>query len=115
MKRTPFHTALLAAVVAVVAPTAFAEGLPVSLQTGLALWLDAGVHVFEGSFNNEPGVIHWCDVREAFAESVAWTVPPVRFQTSHVSTVPKRRRPASASARAPGTFSRIQRSFVPEK
>ena len=34
---------------------------------------------------------------------------------SHVSMVPNSSSPASAFARAPGTFSRIQRSFVPLK
>ena len=54
-------------------------------------------------------------VREAFEKSVAWTFPPVSFQTSHASIVPNSSLPASAASRAPGTFSRIQRSFVPEK
>jgi hypothetical protein len=39
----------------------------------------------------------------------------VNFQISHVSIVPKSKSPFSAAARAPGTFSRIQRTFVPEK
>ena len=47
-------------------------------------------------------------VREALVTSVAWTLPPVRFQISQESTVPKRSRPAWALRRAPGTFSRIQ-------
>ncbi len=54
-------------------------------------------------------------VREALVTSVACTRRPVSCQSSHVSTVPKRSLPASACARAPGVFSRIQRSFVAEK
>ena len=54
-------------------------------------------------------------VLEALDTSVTWTLPPVRFQTSHESTVPKRSSPFSALSLAPGTFSRIQRIFVPLK
>jgi hypothetical protein len=39
-------------------------------------------------------------VREALLGSVAWTRPPVRFQSSQVSMVPKARRPA----RSPDVF-----------
>jgi hypothetical protein len=39
----------------------------------------------------------------------------VRFQSTQLSVVPKTRSPASAFARAPSTFSRIQAIFVPEK
>ena len=42
--------------------------LPESLKPGLALWLSAEKNVFEGSFNGKDGVIHWCDVREAFSD-----------------------------------------------
>jgi hypothetical protein len=51
-------------------------------------------------------------VREAFPASVMCTRPPVSFQISHVSTVPKARRPASASWRAFGTCSRIHENFA---
>ena len=51
-------------------------------------------------------------VRAAFVTSVTWVFPPVRFQTSHESTVPKRSSPFSALSLAPETFSRIQRTFV---
>ena len=57
-------------------------------------------------------------VREAFVTSVTWTppwTPPVRFHTSHESTVPTRSRPAADSARASGTSSRIQRILDAEK
>jgi len=57
-------------------------------------------------------------VREAFVTSVTWTPPcgpPVRFQTSQASTVPKRASPRSAAERRPGTFSSSQASFGPEK
>ena len=73
MKRIPFHIAVLAVLFAVaLPPPASAEGLPASLQSGLVLWLDAGVHTFEGTFNGKDGVVHWCDVREAFAEGEAY-------------------------------------------
>jgi hypothetical protein len=63
-------------------------------------------------------------VRLAFETSVTWTPPsdgppllqpPVRFQITQLSIVPKRRSPASARARASDTLSRIQRIFGPEK
>jgi len=52
------------------AGSAFADtpALPDSLKSGLALWLSAEKNVFEGSFNGNDGVIHWCDVREAFSD-----------------------------------------------
>ena len=54
-------------------------------------------------------------MREAFDASVACTRPPVSFQRSHESTVPNASSPRSARARAPGTASRSQPIFVPEK
>ena len=53
---------------------AFADApvLPESLKPGLALWLSAEKNVFEGTFNGKNGVIHWCDVREAFADGEAY-------------------------------------------
>ena len=54
-------------------------------------------------------------VREAFEASVTWTAPPVSFQSSQLSTVPKASSPASARARAPGTLSSSQAILVAEK
>ena len=57
-------------------------------------------------------------VRLALVTSVTWTpprIPPVRFHSSQVSTVPKTASPRSASARRPSTCSSIQRSLPPEK
>ena len=54
-------------------------------------------------------------VREAFEQSVAWTRPPVSFQMSHESTVPKATSPPSARRLKPGVLSKSQRIFVPEK
>src|SRR2546421_7103664 len=54
-------------------------------------------------------------VREALLGSVTCTRPPVKFQTSHESTVPNASFPAFALARAPATFLRIHSSLVPEK
>ena len=54
-------------------------------------------------------------VREAFVTSVTKARPSVSFQISQESIVPASSRPASAFSRAPGTLSRIQRSFVAEK
>ena len=51
-------------------------------------------------------------VLEALVTSVTCTLPPVRFQTSQESMVPKRSRPARALAIAPGTLSSIQRILV---
>ncbi len=50
--------------------SAFADApvLPESLKTGLALWLSAEKNVFEGTFHDKDGVVHWCDVRESFAD-----------------------------------------------
>ena len=63
-------TAALAA--AIPAALLATDTLPASLQSGLSLWLDAGANVFEGAFNGNSGVIHWCDVRETFAEGEAY-------------------------------------------
>ena len=41
--------------------------------------------------------------------------PPVRFQMTHVSMLPKTASPRSAAARTPGTLSRIHLIFGPEK
>ena len=57
-------------------------------------------------------------VREALVTSVTCTppsVPPVRFQSTQQSVLPKTRSPASALARAPSTLSRIHLILVPEK
>ena len=57
-------------------------------------------------------------VRLAFVTSVMCrppSVPPVRFQITHVSMLPNSRSPESALSAAPSTLSRIQRIFGPEK
>ena len=54
-------------------------------------------------------------VRAAFETSVTWWRPPVRFQTSQDSTVPKHSSPASARSRAPAMWSSIQAIFVAAK
>ena len=59
---------LCAAAGAALAANAASFSLPASLQSGIALWLDAGANVFEGTFHDNDGVIHWCDVRETFAD-----------------------------------------------
>lgn len=62
---------LSASVAAVIPPMcvfADAQTLDNSLQSGLVLWLDAGANTFEGTFNGKSGVVHWCDVRELFAD-----------------------------------------------
>ena len=51
-------------------------------------------------------------VRLALVASVAWILPPVRRQTSQVSTVPNASLPACASARAPGVLSSSQAILV---
>src|SRR2546423_12752681 len=54
-------------------------------------------------------------VRDALLGSVTCTRPPVRFHTSHESTVPNASFPAFALARAPATFRSNHSRFVPEK
>ena len=54
-------------------------------------------------------------VREALLASVTCALPPVRFQTSHESTVPKASSPALAFFRAPGTCCKTHWSLVAEK
>ncbi|MNR10126.1 hypothetical protein D3C85_1263610 [compost metagenome] len=54
-------------------------------------------------------------VREALDTSVKCTAPWVSCQISQLSMVPKASLPALARSRAPGTFSRIQRTLVAEK
>ena len=57
-------------------------------------------------------------VRLALVTSVAWMPPrgpPVRFQTSQVSGVPKMASPRSAASRTPSTFSRIHWILPAEK
>ena len=54
-------------------------------------------------------------VREAQEWSVWWVRPPVRFQTSQVSTVPQANSPASARSRTSGTFSSSQATLAAEK
>src|SRR3712207_8970567 len=57
-------------------------------------------------------------VRLALVTSVTCTppsVPPVRFQISHESVLPKIASPRSAASRTPSTFSRIHWILPPEK
>lgn len=57
-------------------------------------------------------------VREALETSVTWAplfTPPVRFQISQVSTVPKRRRSCCSAAFTFGWLSNSQRSLSAEK
>ncbi len=57
-------------------------------------------------------------VRLAFVGSVTCTpplTPPVRFQMTHESVLPKTASPRSAAARTPSTFSRIHWILPPEK
>lgn len=63
-----FLAALLAETLATVVSATEASALPAALQSAPTLWLDANANVFEGAFNGSSGVIHWCDVREVFAE-----------------------------------------------
>ena len=67
------------------------------------------------SSSQSPVRMSYMRVRAALDASVAWTFPPVRCQTSQVSTVPKASWPRSAAARAPSTLSSIHRTLVPEK
>jgi len=54
-------------------------------------------------------------VRDAFVKSVACDAPPVSFQSSQVSAVPKSSSPARAFWSAPGVLPSIHSSFVAEK
>ncbi len=57
-------------------------------------------------------------VREALVTSVTCRpplTPPVRFQMTQLSMVPKRMSPASARSRRPSTLSSSQRAFGPAK
>ena len=67
---------LLSASFAVVVPSmcvfADVQTLDSSLRSGLVLWLDAGANTFEGTFHDNAGVIHWCDVRESFADGESY-------------------------------------------
>ena len=59
--------------------------------------------------------ISYSMVRLALVQSVTWTFPPVSFQISQLSTVPKSSFPSSARSRAPGTLSKIHLILVAEK
>ncbi len=57
-------------------------------------------------------------VRLAFVGSVTCTpplTPPVRFQMTQLSVLPKTASPRSAASLTPSTFSRIHWIFPPEK
>src|SRR5207302_1890214 len=69
--------------------------------------------IFSNSSSQSPVLISKSIVREALLTSVTCTVPPVRFQMSHESTVPNANSPAFALALAPFTFSRIHCTLVP--
>ncbi len=81
--------------------------------------IDLGTPIAEHRSSSQSRVSRFISiVREALVTSVTCTppsVPPVRFQMHQVSMLPNTRSPASASARAPSTLSRIQRTLVPEK
>ena len=70
---------------------------------------------FSRSSSQAPLAMSYSSVREALVASVACTLPPVSRQSRKVSTVPKARWPASASARAPSTWSSSQAILVAEK
>ena len=54
-------------------------------------------------------------VREALLRSVAWTAPPVRFQSSQESMVPKGKFAAVGLRGRRGRCRGASRSLVPEK
>ena len=57
-------------------------------------------------------------VRLALVTSVACmppSLPPVRFQMTHVSALPNTASPRPAASRTPGTLSRIHWILAPEK
>ena len=54
-------------------------------------------------------------VRLALVWSVTWTWPPVSFQISQVSMVPKSSSPFSACSLAPGVLSSSHLILEPEK
>ena len=54
-------------------------------------------------------------VRAALVASVAWVLPSVNFHSKKLSTVPNRRSPFLALARAPSTLSKIHLILVAEK
>lgn len=72
MKTSRIAFCMLSLTLAGASALADAPTLPESLKPGLALWLSAEKNVFEGSFNGNNGVIHWCDVREAFSDGEAY-------------------------------------------
>ncbi|MNC61830.1 hypothetical protein D3C75_1117990 [compost metagenome] len=59
--------------------------------------------------------ILYSSVRDALDGSVTWTLPPVSFQISQVSMVPKSNSPRSAFSRTPSTSSSSHLILVPEK
>lgn len=72
MKTSRIAFCMLSMTLAGASALADTPALPESLKPGLALWLSAEKNVFEGSFNGKNGVIHWCDVREAFSDGEAY-------------------------------------------
>ena len=67
------------------------------------------------SSSHSPRRMSKSSVRLAFEGSVACTRPPVRWNSSQLSMVPKASSPRAARARAPGTWSSSHLSLVPEK
>ena len=61
-------------------------------------------HAAHNSSSHLPVWMFISKVREAFEASMMWRLPRVNCHTSHVSTVPNSNSPASAMARAAGTW-----------
>ena len=100
----------------VAAPNAVPVAPTTSLQLLTSGSMDAGTS--NSLHNSSSHLCSWIlnsSVRLAFEMSVTWTWPPVSFQTSQESTVPKASSPAWARCRAPGTLFNIQRTLVAEK
>ncbi len=110
-------------------PSAEATGTPVDIPTEVLPYTSAEERISGNIAWGTPMASrmeesHWrvsrfiSMVREALVTSVTCTppsVPPVRFQISQESIVPKAISPASARLRSPGTCSSSQAAFGPEK
>src|SRR5437762_12135595 len=70
--------------------------------------------ILRSSSSHSPLAMSNSIVRDALLASVTCTLPPVSFQTSHESTVPKASSPALARPFAPFTFSKIHCTLVAE-
>src|SRR6185503_12749159 len=71
--------------------------------------------IFSKSLSHFKSLILKTRVRDALVISVVWERPPVSFQMSHVSIVPKQMLPLLALTRNPLTLSKSHLIFVPEK